>query len=148
MNAMTVPARVSLVTLGVSDLGRSVAFYEGIGWPQSSASVAGEVAFFRTAGTIVALWSRALLADDANVAMGDPSMFSGIAFAINLESEAAVDQAMAEADAAGGTILKQAAPTFYGGYAGYFADPDGYPWEIAYNPGFPFAPDGSLDLPE
>jgi predicted lactoylglutathione lyase len=149
MGAVTIPARVNLITLGVADLGASVAFYEALGWKQSSVSVAGEVAFFLTTGTVVALWGRDQLADDAGLPdAGDPSAFSGIAFAINLASQAEVDDALASAEAAGGRILRAAAPTFYGGYGGYFADVDGYPWEIAHNPGFPFAPDGTLALPE
>jgi catechol 2,3-dioxygenase-like lactoylglutathione lyase family enzyme len=149
MASMTVPARVHLITLGVTELARSIAFYEGLGWRQSPFSVEGDVAFFLTSGTVLALWGRDKLAADAGIPdAGDRSAFSGVAFAINLESESDVDRALAEAAAAGGTILKRAAPTFYGGYAGYFADPDGYPWEIAYNPGIPFAADGSLDLPQ
>lgn len=148
---MTVPARLHLLTLGVRDLAEAVAFYERLGWEQSSASVAGEVAFFLTAGAVVALFSRDDLAKDANVTdragAADGASFAGVSLAICLEDEAAVDRAMAAAEAAGATILKPAQRAFWGGYHGYFADPDGFAWEIAHNPGFPFAPDGSLDLP-
>ena len=99
--------------------------------------------------TLLLLVAPAFAAQDAGLpGAGDPSTFSGVAFAINLESQAEVDAALASAEAAGARILKPAAPTFYGGYAGYFADVDGYAWEIAHNPGFPFAPDGTLALPE
>jgi catechol 2,3-dioxygenase-like lactoylglutathione lyase family enzyme len=133
--------------LGVSDLAASVAFYERLGWKQSSASVEGEVAFFLTAGCVIALFGRDTLAADAQVEAGPPGGFSGISLAICLADEAEVDAAMAAAEAAGAPILKPAQRAFWGGYHGYFADVDGYAWEIAHNPGFPFAPDGSLELP-
>lgn len=141
-------ARVSMVTFGVDDLQRSLRFYrEGLGWPLSSASVEDVVAFFRTGGVVIALFPRELLAADANLAAGG-SGFGGIALAHNVASKQAVDAALAEAAAAGGTILRPAEDASWGGYSGYFADPDGYPWEVAWNPHFPFAPDGSLQLPE
>ncbi|HEY7062890.1 MAG TPA: VOC family protein [Chloroflexota bacterium] len=140
--------RISLITLGVADLERAQRFYrDGLGLPLSSASVAGEVAFFRTGGTVLALWWRASLAADANLPR-EGSGFGGIALAHNVRTREAVDAVLAEAVAAGGRLLKGAAATEYGGYAGYFADPDGHPWEVAWNPHFPFAPDGSLELPE
>lgn len=140
--------RISLITLGVADLERAQRFYrDGLGFPLSGASVAGEVAFFRTGGTVLALWWRASLAADANLPV-EGSGFGGIALAHNVRTRDAVDAVLAEAVAAGGRLLKAAAPTEYGGYAGYFADPDGHPWEVAWNPHFPFAPDGSLELPE
>lgn len=140
-------ASISLVTLGVSDFQRALAFYrDGLGWPVSSAS-GDDVAFFRTGGAVLALYPRALLAEDANLP-ADGSGFGGIALAHNVGSKELVDEALATAVAAGGTILKPAEDAFWGGYSGYFADPDGYPWEVAWNPFFPLAPDGSVQLPE
>lgn len=115
MEPVSVPARVSLVTLGVADVARSTEFYERLGSPLSSASVPGEVSFFRTAGGPLAVWGAAELA--------------------------------AEMGAAGATIVKGARPTDWGGYQGYFADPDGHVWEIAHNPGWPIGADGRPALP-
>jgi catechol 2,3-dioxygenase-like lactoylglutathione lyase family enzyme len=140
-------ARISLVTLGVRNLERSIAFYrDGLRWPLSSAS-SGDVAFFRTGGTVLALFPYDELAADANLP-ADGSGFGGIALAHNVARKELVDAVLAEALAAGATILKPASDTSWGGYSGYFADPDGYPWEVAHNPFFPFAADGSLQLPE
>ena len=140
-------ARISLVTLGVADLARSLRFYrDGLGWPVSSAS-AGDVAFFRTGGAVLALYPRDLLAADANLPAAG-SGFGGIALAHNVRSKEQVDAVLALAAAAGARILKPAQVPEWGGYSGYFADPDGYPWEVAWNPGFPLAVDGSVQLPE
>ena len=138
--------RVSLITLGVRDLARVVAFYQdGLGWPLSSASVAGEVAFFRTSGTVLALWSREALAEDANVdAQG--SGFSGFALAHNVAQKEEVDSVLEDAVSAGATVLKEAKDVFFGRH-GYFADPEGNLWEVAWNPSFPMAEDGTLRLP-
>jgi catechol 2,3-dioxygenase-like lactoylglutathione lyase family enzyme len=139
--------RITLITLGVRDLDRALRFYrDGLGWPVSSASVAGEVAFLRSHGAVLALYPRDLLAIDAHLP-AEGSGFGGIALAHNVHQRADVDTILAQAMAAGGSILKPAVEAEWGGYHGYFADPDGFPWEIAWNPGFPFAPDGSLDLP-
>jgi catechol 2,3-dioxygenase-like lactoylglutathione lyase family enzyme len=139
--------RITLITLGVHDLDRSLRFYrDGLGWPLSSASVAGEVAFFRSSGAVLALYPRELLAKDAHLTP-EGSGFGAIALAQNVHVRGQVDAILAQAQAAGGSILKPAEEAEWGGYHGYFADPDGFPWEIAWNPGFPFAPDGSLDLP-
>jgi len=142
--------RISLITLGVEDLARSVAFYsDGLGFPLSSASVEGEVAFMRAGGTVLALWWRAKLADDANLPdrRGAWKEFGGIALAHNVRERGEVDAVLAQAVAAGARLLKPAVDTEWGGRSGYFADPDGHPWEVAWNPGFPFADDGSLVLP-
>lgn len=139
--------RISLVTLGVRDLRRAVEFYYGgLGWPLSSASTA-EVAFFRTSGVVLALYPRDLLAADANLPAAG-SGFGGVTLAHNVASKAEADAALARASAAGATILKPAQDVFWGGYAGYFADPDGHVWEVAWNPYFPLAADGSVLLPE
>jgi uncharacterized protein len=137
--------RISLVTLGVADLARSRAFYEAFGW--RGQEVEGTF-FIQTGGSAVVLWSRAKLADDSGVVDQGSDGFGGVALAHNVHSRNEVDAIMAAADAAGASITKPAAQTFYGGYAGYFADPDGHLWEIAHNPGFTLAADGSLILPE
>lgn len=138
---------ISLITLGVTDLERSLCFYrDGLHWPLSGAS-GGDVAFIRTGGVALALYPRALLAADANLA-ADGSGFGGITLAHNVPSKEVVDRVLVEAVAAGATLLKPAEQAEWGGYSGYFADPDGYPWEIAWNPGFPLSADGRVTLPE
>lgn len=140
--------RISLITLGVRDLKRSVAFYrDGLGWPLSESTSGDSVAFFRTGGTILALFGWNDLAADATVP-ADGSGFRGVTFAYNAPSREAVDAALAKAEAAGAKIVKPAQEVFWGGYNGYFADPDGHLWEVAWNPGFPLGPDGTVLLPE
>jgi hypothetical protein len=136
--------RVSLITLGVADVARSRRFYEALGWRVSGASQE-DVAFFQLGGTALSLWGRAALAADANIA--DEPGFSSVALAHNARTREAVDAILAEARTAGARILKPAQPTPWGGYAGYFADPDGHLWEVAWNPHFPLRQDGSLQLP-
>jgi len=138
--------RVSLITLGVADLGRSAAFYERLGWERSVRKAEG-VAFFQTGGMVLALWPRAELAGDAGVT-DDGGDFHGMALAQNARSRAEVDAVLAEAAAAGATLVRPARETFWGGYAGYFADPDGFLWEIAWNPGFTLTENGDVILPE
>lgn len=137
---------LNLVTLGVDDLPRATAFYrDGLGWPLSSASQES-VSFFRNAGAVLALYPRTLLAEDALVSP-DGSGFGGIALAWNVPERADVDEVLRLAEIAGATILKPAQDAFWGGYHGYFADLDGYPWEIAWNPFFPLRQDGSVQIP-
>ena len=136
--------RVSLITIGVGDLARSVAFYEALGW---TGQVVQETAFFQAGGLAVVLWSRDALADDAGID-DDGGRFGGIALAQNVRTRDEVDEVLGTAEAAGGTITHPAADTFYGGYAGYFADPDGHLWEVAHNPGFTLRDDGTLVLPD
>ena len=146
---MPVPAVVSLVTLGVTDLARSTAFYLALGWPLSSSSVADEVSFFRTAGPILSLYPHDLLAADsrqAPVPIG--AGYHGCSLAINVASEAEVDAVLAEAGKAGATILKPAHATDWGGYSGYFADLDGHAFEVAHNPYWPLGADGLPVLAE
>ena len=134
--------RLSLVTLGVSDLGRARRFYEGLGWH----GVEGEdVVFFQAGGMVVALWDRARLAEDSTVE--DPGGWGGVTLAYNTRSRAEVDSVIAEARAAGGTIGREPGETFWGGYSGVFVDPDGHPWEVAHNPRWRIADDGSVELP-
>ena len=140
-------ARISLVTLGVVDVARAAAFYrDGLGLPQSSASVEGEVAFFRTGGAVLSLWQRAAFADDVGVAE-EGSGFRAVALAHNVAAPEQVDAILAKAAQAGGTIVKPAGEVIFGRH-GCFTDLDGHLWEVAWNPSFPFAEDGSLILPE
>ena len=139
-------ARISLITLGVADVGRARAFYESLGWKASGASQ-DEVAFFQAGGMALGLFSRVALAEDAHL-KDQGGSFGGITLAQNMVSEEAVDRLLEEAKRAGATILKPAQKVFWGGYSGYFADLDGHPWEVAYNPGFKLEADGSLVLPE
>jgi uncharacterized protein len=136
--------RVSLITLGVADVGRSRAFYEALGW--TVAWDVEETSFFQANGVVVVLWSRAQLAADAGVD-DDGASWSGMALAQNVASREEVDEVIAAARAQGATVTREPAETFYGGYAGYFRDLDGHPWEIAHNPGFGLRDDGSVVLP-
>jgi len=135
--------RVSLVTLGVSDLTRSLAFYEALGWKGQSPD--GEVVFFQAGGMVVALWSRLLLAEESGAT--DGGGWGGITLAHNVRSPEEVDAVLAEAGAAGGTLVRPGAPTPWGGYSGVFHDPDGHAWEVAHNPAWQLAADGSVRLP-
>jgi catechol 2,3-dioxygenase-like lactoylglutathione lyase family enzyme len=137
--------RLSLVTLGVTDVARSRSFYEALGW---NGQAVEETVFYQAGGMAIILWGREKLAEDAGVTAGSPVSFGGIALAQNVRSPEEVDAVLAAAGAAGGTITHPAATTFYGGYAGYFADPDGHLWEVAHNPGFTLEADGSLTLPD
>ena len=134
--------RVSLITLGVTDIQRSWRFYEAIGW--SGESPDNDVVFFQAGGMIVALWGRAKLAQDSVVT--DPGGWGGVTLAHNVGSNEEVDEILAAAAAVGATIGRMGAPTFYGGYSGIFIDPDGHPWEIANNPGWILDDDGSIRL--
>ena len=135
--------RVSLVTLGVSDLARARAFYEALGW-RSGAAPADDVVFFQAGGMIVALWSRESLAEDSGVE--DNGGWGGITLAYNVRSPEEVDAVLAEAQRAGGTIRRPAVQADWGGITGAFADPDGYVWEVAHNPGWTVNDDGSVTI--
>ncbi|MDP1910047.1 MAG: VOC family protein [Hyphomicrobium sp.] len=126
--------RLSLITLGVADIARARRFYEALGFTAGRASQES-VTFFPAGGVVLALFGRSALAEDAAVADSAPG-FSGIALAHNARSEADVDKALAEAAGAGAKLINPAGKTFWGGYAGYFADPDGHLWEVAHNPYF------------
>lgn len=143
---MSVPARLSLVTLGVADVPAATRFYTALGWTPASSSVPGVVTFFPTAGGQLALWSRHALSADA----GAPATAatSAVALAMNCDSADQVDDVLARWVDAGGTVVRAAArATDYDGYSGYAADPDGHLWEIAYNPGFPIGEDGRPAIP-
>jgi uncharacterized protein len=137
--------RISLVTLGVSDVSRAFAFYQRLGWRGQEVE---DTVFFQTGAIAVVLWHQDKLADDAALQPRSGSGFRGVALAHNVRGKDEVDVIIAAAQAAGGTVTRAPADTFYGGYAGYFADPDGHVWEIAYNPGFALSDDGSLTVPD
>ncbi|MGZ8612633.1 MAG: VOC family protein [Actinomycetota bacterium] len=143
---MAVRAVLGIVTLGVDDVARSVAFYEALGW-ERSASSQEEIAWFRTPHSYLGLFGRDALAEDAAIEPGGRTAFGGITLAINCPSVADADEVFERALASGASILKRPEPTPWGGYSGYFADPDGHPWEVAHNPGFPIGPDGRLEIP-
>ena len=136
--------RVSIITLGVTDLDRSRQFYERIGWRRSVAKSEG-IVFFQSGGMAVALYPREELAKDANVAP-DGTGFQGVTLAGDARNRAEVDSVLADAVAAGAKLLKPAQEAFWGGYSGYFSDPDGLLWEVAWNPTFPISADGSIRL--
>jgi len=142
---LSVPARISIVTLGVRDVARSVAFYEALGWERRASSM-DEIAWFRTADSYLGLFGWQDLADDANLLDATRGSFGGITLAINVETAEMVDAALDEAVAAGGSILKPGTDLPFG-YNGYYADPDGHPWEVCYNPSFPLGPDGRITIP-
>jgi len=135
---------VSLITLGVADYGRAKAFYEGLGW--TAAREVEETAFFPANGVVLTLWSRAKLATDLGIA-DDGASWAGVALAHNVASREEVDELVERARSLGAEITREPAETFYGGYAGGFRDLDGHVWEIAHNPGFGLAEDGSVVLP-
>ncbi|HEY8128416.1 MAG TPA: VOC family protein [Hyphomicrobium sp.] len=137
--------RVSFVTLGVDDVGRSRRFYQALGFKASSASQ-DAVAFFDAGGIVLSLFGRDALAEDVGVRPSQPG-FSGISLTHNVNSESEVDQVLGEAIAAGAKLLKPGQKVFWGGYSGYFADPDGHLWEVAYNPFMPLDANGRVTLP-
>jgi catechol 2,3-dioxygenase-like lactoylglutathione lyase family enzyme len=143
-----VEQRLSLVTLGVADLARTRAFYEALGWQalgwRTGAAPADDVAFFQSGGMIVALWGRDQLAEDSGVE--DGGGWGGVTLAHNMRSPEEVDAVIAEAQKAGARIARPGGKTFWGGYSGVFVDPDGHPWEVAHNPHWTLAEDGSVRL--
>jgi hypothetical protein len=148
---MSIEPRLSLVTLGVRDLAAARRFYEqGLGWPVSSASQ-GDVVFLAAGGVVLALFPRTALARDAGLpadaAREAEAGFSGVTLAQNVASPEAVTAALEIAQAAGGRIVKTAQTAEWGGFSGYFADPDGHLWEVAYNPFFPLDAKGAIVLP-
>jgi catechol 2,3-dioxygenase-like lactoylglutathione lyase family enzyme len=134
---------VTCVTLGVRDLARARRFYEALGW-KSGANPADDVVFFQAGGMVLALWGREQLAEDSVVE--DPGGWGGITLAHNVGSPEEVDRVLAEAQAAGATIGRPGANTFWGGYSGVFIDPEGHPWEVAHNPHWKLSEDGSVSL--
>jgi catechol 2,3-dioxygenase-like lactoylglutathione lyase family enzyme len=137
-----VEQRLSLVTLGVADLDAARRFYEALGWRETPR--AEGVVFFQSGGMVVALWDRAALAEDSGV--DDTGGWGGVTLAHNVRSREAVDEVIEQARAAGATIAREPAETFWGGYSGVFVDPDGHPWEVAHNPYWTLTDDGSVVL--
>ncbi len=138
--------RITLITLGVADVAASRTFYEKLGFVASGDSNPN-VTFFQAGGLVVALFGRQALADDAGVANSVPG-FSGIALAHNVTTRQEADGVLAEVLGAGGKLIKPAQETFWGGYAGYFADPDGHLWEVAHNPFWTMDDEGRVQLPD
>ena len=137
--------RVSLITLGVTDVHRARKFYERLGWQGQEIE---ETVFFQAGGSAFVLWGRDKLARDCGLPEEQASGFSGVCLAHNVRSEEEVNKIIEAAEHAGATVTRPASKTFYGGYAGVFTDLDGQAWEIAYNPGFPLAEDGSITIPD
>src|ERR1700690_309237 len=139
--------RVSIVTLGVSDLQRSWEFYERLGWRRSMPQTEG-IVFFQAGGMALALYPRDELAKDANVPSSDSHGFTNVTLAYNARNREEVNAVLAQAQAAGAKLVKPAQEAFWGGYSGYFSDPDGFLWEVAWNPFFQIAEDGSIRIPD
>jgi catechol 2,3-dioxygenase-like lactoylglutathione lyase family enzyme len=137
--------RLNLVTLGVKDLDRSVRFYTGLGFRKSSASQ-GDVAFFQLGPMAISLYPTSKLAEDAAVP-AKRSGFDNVTLAHNAKSEKEVDDVMREAEKEGAKVVKKPRKTFWGGYSGYFADPDGHLWEVAHNPSWKFDDNDNVILP-
>jgi uncharacterized protein len=136
--------RVSVLTLGVGDLPRARRFYEDLGW-RTRARPDDDVVFFQAGGLVVALWDRENLAADSGVS--DGGGWGGVTLAHNVRSPAEVDTVIEQARAAGATISRPPGETFWGGYSGVFVDPDGHPWEVAYNPRWGLDEEGAVTLP-
>ena len=143
---MPPPLRATLITLGVRDVERAARFYAALGMKRGVKG-AKDVAFFEAGGAVLSLYGRDDLAKDAGIENSRPG-FSGVSLAFNVESETSVEKVLEAAVAAGGRMIKPAQRAFWGGYSGYFADPDGHLWEVAHNPGFPLDEGGQINLPE
>ena len=135
--------RLSLITLGVADLGRARRFYEALGW-HTNAGPGDDVVFFQANGMVIALWSREQLAEDSGVE--DAGGWGGITLAYNTRSPQEVDAVIEEARAAGAAIPREPGETFWGGYSAMFVDPDGHPWEVAHNPRWTIGEDGGVTI--
>ena len=144
-DCMPISPNFTIVTLGVADLARSLAFYRGLGWEQRGDATAG-ITWFRTSGTWLGLFGFADLAEDVGLPAEPPAAFRGITLALNFGSEPEVDAALAHAVETGARLVKPATRAVWGGYSGYFADPDGHLWEVAFAPGFPVAADGTIEI--
>jgi len=142
-------AHLNVVTIGVTDFARSVRFYSDLGFERRMKATGDEIAFFDAGGLIIGLFRWDMLAEDAQIPVEPrPQAFRGITLAQMCRTDAEVDATMAKALVAGATLLKPARTTSFGGYSGYFADPDGHAWEAVRAPGFTFAADGRVSLPD
>ena len=144
---MSCKARINIVTLGVSDILASTRFYQSLGWTYSQSQSNADISFFQLDNLVLALYGLEALTEDACIE-GGVSVPGSITLAINLPGETDVDAFLAQAVKAGGSLVKPAAKAFWGGYSGYFADPDGHRWEIAHNPFFPLDENGLIQLPD
>jgi len=142
---MAISPNFTIVTLGVADLSRSITFYRALGWEQRGNPDAG-ITWFKTSGTWIGLYNDAELADDADLPLVEHSAYRGITLALNFNTTSDVDEAINEAVTAGAKLIKPATKATWGGYSGYFADPDGHLWEAAYAPGLPVADDGTIEI--
>lgn len=142
---MSISPNFTIVTLGVADLERSVSFYRALGWEQRGNAHTG-ITWFRTSGTWLGLFGHAELAADVGLPAEPPAAFRGITLALNFNNASEVDAALARAIEAGAQLVKSPERADWGGYSGYFADPDGHLWEAAYAPSFPVAGDGTIDI--
>lgn len=142
---MTFEPRISIITLGVSDMVRSRKFYEDLGWKAIKASTEN-VTFFKGRGIVLGLYGHNALAEDAGIVGAQPSEFRGVSLAYNSSSKAEVDASFEHALSCGAKSVKKPEKVFWGGYSGYFADPDGHLWELAYNPFAPLDKDGHLQM--
>ncbi|MEX0705488.1 MAG: VOC family protein [Nitriliruptoraceae bacterium] len=138
---------VSLITLGVSDLLRATTFYEALGWHRSSASVDGVVSFLEGGNVALGLFGHDALAEESGLDTPPSTRTGSVALATNVASEAEVNAVLAAAEHAGGRVTRRATRADWGGWSGYFTDPDGHLWEVANNPGFPLDADGRIHLP-
>ncbi|MEJ0060541.1 MAG: VOC family protein [Terricaulis sp.] len=138
--------RINYITLGVADLARARAFYEALGFHASSASQ-GDIVFFQLGAVALSIYPREELAKDVGIS-AEGGGFSGVTLAHNVASKEEVAVLLAEAEAAGGRIVKPAQDVFWGGHSGYFSDPDGHLWEVAHNPFVTFGPGGVITLPD
>jgi hypothetical protein len=142
-------ACLTVITLGVADVGKSVRFYEALGLQRRMKATGDDIAFFAAGGVVIGLWSWDMLAEDSGLAAAPrPEAFRGMTLAWNCATAADVDAAFAHALTAGANSLKAPEKTFYGGYRGYFSDPDGHVWEVVTAPGIEVLPDGRVTLPD
>jgi catechol 2,3-dioxygenase-like lactoylglutathione lyase family enzyme len=140
---------LTVVTLGVADMKASIRFYETLGFPRRMRATGEQVAFFDAGGVVLGLYPWDQLAEDATLwDTPRPSSFRGVTLAWNRSSVKDVDEAIAQALAAGAFLLKEPHETSYGGYSGYFTDPDGHPWEVVCAPGITVGADGRVSLPD
>lgn len=143
---MAIVPRVNVITLGVSDVSLSTKFYESLGWVRSSVSEEN-ITFIQLGAIVLGLYEYSMLAQDATIPPGDRQVFPSFTVAINADSRQEVDEIIEQAREAGAEIVKEPQEVFWGGYSSYFADPDGFLWEVAHNPFFEKDQQGYVSLP-